>query len=164
MITSLNLTLKLKQDEETQATVKALQEGLFAKKLQPLIDKALRESEIVHFARVVVVHNQYIQVLTEFDGDRRTYTDFFFKALPDVFKAIFSLAENVPSWEELKDDPDKFSEISRLANIKPLGTSIYSDNDDGYVFMAQGEREVTAIREAVELTDQLKGIRDFIQS
>ena len=164
MITSLNLTLKLKQDEETQATVKALEEGLFAEKLQPQIDKALRESDMVHFARIVVVHNQYIQVLTEFDGDRRTYTDFFFKALPEVFKAIFSLAEGVPPWEELKDNSDKFAKISEEANIRPLGTSVYPDHDDGYVFMAQGERDVPSIREAIELTDQLKGIRDFIQS
>lgn len=168
MITSLNLTLQLKQDEETQKTVKALQEGLFAEKFQPAIDKALGDYDRVHFARVVVIENeniyQYIQVLTVFNGDRRTYTDFFLKELPDVFEAIFSLADGAPPWEELGSDPELFYEYSREANIKPLGNSLYAGNDDGYVFMAQGEMEVAEIREAIELTDNMKGIRDFLQS
>jgi hypothetical protein len=32
----------------------------------------LRGSRIVHYARVLVIDDQYIQVITEFDGDKRS--------------------------------------------------------------------------------------------
>ncbi len=54
----------------------------------------LRKSQIVHFARVLVIDNRYLQVITEYDGSHTDYTEFFRTALPDVFGMLFSLAEN----------------------------------------------------------------------
>jgi len=78
----------------------------FAATVQPLIDKALRDSQIVHFARVVVIDDTYIQILTEYDGDKKDYTEYFRKNLPAVFKAIFSLAEGLPPWDQINNTND----------------------------------------------------------
>jgi hypothetical protein len=71
MAHALNLTLPIKQDPETLAKLQHVK-AIFAKEIQPKIDEALRESEIVHFARVLVVHDKYLQVITEYDGGRRS--------------------------------------------------------------------------------------------
>ena len=81
MTYALNLTLKLKQDPASQAKLQQLKGG-FATKIQPAIDAALAKSEIVHYARVLIIEDKFIQVLTEFDGDKKVYTTFFLKALP----------------------------------------------------------------------------------
>ena len=133
MATALNMTMKLKQDPASQAKLKAMKEH-FEGDIQPAIDSALRESEIVHFARVLVIDDRYIQVITEFDGDAQVYTDFFREALPDVFKAIFELVEGAPPWDELKDDPDAFFEFSGKANVKSLGKGLNSGQ--GFLFSA----------------------------
>src|ERR687890_600355 len=56
MITALNMTVPLKQDPESQAKLQKLKE-VFADHIQPEIDRALRKSRIVHFARVLVIHD-----------------------------------------------------------------------------------------------------------
>ena len=163
MITALTLTLKLKQDDRTKATIQQLQESLFETQVQPKIDAALRRFKGVHFARVVLIEDQYLQVITEFDGDQRIYTDFFRRELGDVFQTIFSLADGAPPWDAI-DNEEAFFELAKSHNIRPLGKSVYEGNPDGYVFMAQHQRSVKDISESLNLSDQVKGVRDFIQS
>jgi hypothetical protein len=147
MATALNLTLPLKQDEESQKKLEHVK-AIFADNIQPLIDAALRKSERVHYARVVVIENKYIQVLTEFDGDKKDYTKFFLKELPGVFETIFSLVEGAPSWDELKDE-DRFYEVSKGLNAPSLGKK-EDDPDAGYLFSAFGNKTVKEIKAALD--------------
>jgi hypothetical protein len=138
MAHALNLTLPLKKDEKTRAILTQLPQ-IFAAELQPKIDAALRESQIVHYARLVVIGDQYVQILTEFDGDKRAYTDFFIEKLPDVFAKVFALVEGAPAWSEF--DPDSFFRFAKAHDIRPLGTG-----EDGYLFCAYGDATVREIR------------------
>ncbi len=142
MATALNMTMKLKQDAASQAKLAGLG-AVFAQKVQPAIDAALRQSQIVHYARVLVIDNQYIQVITEFDGDGVVYTEFFRKALPDVFKAIFELVEGAPAWDEL-NDRDAFHKFAQSKNVKALG-SHPTDPRQGYLFAAYPDLGVKQI-------------------
>ena len=143
MAHALNLTLKLKQDPETKATLATLKE-IFAAKVQPAIEKALRESQIVHFARVLVIDDQYIQVITEYDGDKQAYTEFFREKLPEVFKLVFGMAEGAPPWDQMSKD--KFYQFSRNRNIKALGVNDDpNEKDEGYLFSAYGNNAVAEI-------------------
>ena len=146
MITALNLTLPLKQDDESQKKLEHVK-AIFADQIQPKIDAALRESEHVYFARVLVIDNKYIQVLTEFDNDQGAYTRFFLDKLPDVFETIFSLVEGVPPWNQLKD-PDTFHEESKKRNAKSLGKKD-DDPEAGYLFSAFGIKTVKEIQAAL---------------
>lgn len=130
---ALNLTARLKQDPQAKAKLEGLKQT-FATHVQPAIEAALAKSKLVHFARVLVIDDLYIQVLTEFDGGKRAYTDFFLEALPDVFHAVFDLVEGAPPWEELKN-PDRFYEFTRHANLRALGTKA-DDPESGYLFAA----------------------------
>jgi hypothetical protein len=147
MATALNLTAPLKQDTETQQRLQRLA-AIFADQIQPTIDTVLAKSDIVHFARILVIDNKYIQVLTEFDGNPEDYANFFRKELPEVFQEIFSLVENAPPWDELKDNPDKFIEFSRNLDLRSLGTSPGGEEDRGYLFSAFGD---TTVRELKKL-------------
>jgi hypothetical protein len=142
MATALNLTAPLKQDAATKAKLQALQQN-FAAIVQPAIDQALRESKVVHFARVVVIEDKYIQVLTEFDGDSETYTEFFRVKLPGVFKAIFELVEGAPSWDEL-NDRETFFKFARAVHIRALGGDP-TNTQNGYLFSAYGDKKVAEI-------------------
>ncbi len=146
MTTALNFTLKLKQDALTQATLQHVK-AVFATTIQPEIDAALGESEIVHYARVLVIDDQFIQVLTEFDGDKKVYTTFFLKALPEVFKTIFSMGEGVPPWEELQDE-DRFYEVTKSLNVRSLGIKD-DDSDAGFLFQAYKNTTVKEIKAAL---------------
>lgn len=145
---ALNLTLRVKQDAETQERLKEIA-AKFTTELQPAIDKALRASKIVHFARVLVIDNLYLQVITEYDGDHREYTEFFRKELPKVFAELFSLAEGAPSAAAMSD-PDAFFEFSSKLQIRSLGesteglTGLHGDTE-GYLFSAYGGLEVKEI-------------------
>jgi hypothetical protein len=147
MAHALNLVLKLKQDPDSLKELNQLKID-FETKIQPAIDKALKESEIVHFARVLVIEDKYLLVITEYDGDHREYTDFFRKKLPEVFGKLFSLAEGAPSWEHL-DNENTFFNAAQSMNVKSLGRS----PDDlgaggtpaGYLFSAYRGREVKEI-------------------
>src|SRR6186713_803971 len=100
MTSALNLTLKIKQTPDTLAKLAKIK-AAFAHGLQQKIGQALGDSKIVHFARVLVIDDLYIQVLTEFDGPKKVYTEFFRQKLPDVFQAIFELAETPPTPAQL---------------------------------------------------------------
>jgi hypothetical protein len=110
MATALNMTMRLKQDSASREQLKLFKHN-FEIGGQPRIDEVLRRSRKVHFARVVVIDDAYVQVLTEFDGDARAYTDFFRGELPDVFGKIFELVEGAPDPRDL--DPDEFYAFRR---------------------------------------------------
>lgn len=147
MLTALNMTVPLKQDPQSQAKLQHLKD-IFADQIQPAIDEALRRSQIVHFARVLVIDDKYIQVLTEFDGDPMDYTEFFRRNLQPVFKFIFELADGVPPWDEVNNQ-DAFYEASKGFNIKALGRSTDGRDDQGWLFSYFGERTVREIEEAI---------------
>ena len=132
MITALNMTVPLKQDPESLAKLQKLKE-VFADHIQPEIDRALRKSKIVHFARVLVIHDRFLQVITEFDGDPEEYTEFFRRELPHVFKPIFELADGAPPWDDLNDQ-DTFFEASKHLNVKALGRSEDGREEQGWLF------------------------------
>jgi hypothetical protein len=146
MAHTLNLTLRIKQDAENLVKLEQFKSHFGA--LQGKIAAAMKKSRILHFARVVVIEDKYLQVLTEYDGDRKAYTEFFRKELPDVFKLVFSLAENAPKPEDL-DDPDLFFSFAKDADIHPLGTSLSPDPDDHFVFSAYGNLTVEQILTAL---------------
>ena len=147
MAHSLNLTLKIGQDAETQ---KKLAEFIqLFPTVQAQIATAMKKSQILHFARVVVIGTEYIQVLTEYDGDRKEYTEFFRQQLPQVFALVFGLAENAPPPSAL-EDPDAFFNFSKGLDIQPLGTSLSPDPQDHFVFSAYGDRTVKEILAALD--------------
>ncbi|MET1412483.1 hypothetical protein ABVF61_09465 [Roseibium sp. HPY-6] len=147
----LTLTLKIKQDPATLAQLEELKAN-FADQIQPKIEEALRKSKIVHFARVVVIgDNEYIQVITEYDGDHFEYTEFFRDALTPVFATIFSLADGVPD----VNDPAAFFEFSKNANYRTLGKSTdgatdMNGNQSGWLFSAYDHAEVRDILSALQ--------------
>jgi hypothetical protein len=146
MAHSLNLTIKIGQDAETQKNLTKFV-AIFPT-VQGKIADAMKKSKILHFARIVVIGNEYLQVLTEYDGDRREYTEFFRQQLPDVFQLVFALAEGAPPWSQLQD-PDAFFNFTKGLDIKPLGTSVSNDPDDRFVFSAYGDRTVKEILAAL---------------
>ena len=146
MITALNMTVPLKQDEESQKKLQRLK-AVFADHIQPEIDRALRKSGIVHFARVLVIHDKFLQVITEFDGDPEEYTEFFRRELPHVFKPIFELAEGAPPWDELNDQ-DTFFQASKHLNVKALGRSTDGREEQGWLF-SHFPKTVREIEEAL---------------
>jgi hypothetical protein len=144
---ALNLTLRIKQDPETLSKLQELK-AKFATDIQPAMDKALRDSKIVHFARVVVIDDKYLQVITEYDGDHKEYTEFFRVGLPQVFKALFSLAEGAPPFDDL--DQQSFFEVAAGTQRRSLGNSTdgltdQSEKVEGYLFSAYGSRTVKEI-------------------
>jgi len=147
MATALNFTVPLKQDQGSQESLAHLVAS-FGQEVQPAIDAALAGSQIVHFARIVVIDNKYLQVLTEFDGDPMDYTEFFRKQLGPVFRAIFALAEGAPPWEEL-NNPNAFYEYTRTLNLPSLGTSTVGNEGRGYLFSAVGDTTVRELRAAL---------------
>jgi hypothetical protein len=116
MTHALNLTLPIKQDPETLKKLQQL-EAIFPTMVQPKIEEALRKSRLVHFARVLVIDNKYIQVLTEYEGSHQEYTEFFRRELTPVFAAIFALADNMPD----VNDPNGFFNFAKEHNIRALG-------------------------------------------
>jgi hypothetical protein len=149
MTHALTLTLPIRQDAETQTRLRQLTE-IFEEKVQPAIEAALQQSHIVHFARVVVIDNKYIQVITEYEGPHQEYTEFFRRALTPVFAAIFSLAEGAPE----ANDTNAFWEYSKNHNIRSLGRSNggstdFNGNPAGWLFSAYGHRTVEQIQEAL---------------
>lgn len=203
MTRALNLTMPLKQDENTTGIVHLLLNGGFnvpASQLQavlklphsPLINRdgqvsdpsiqdriefEVKNSRRIHFLRVLIIpeslstgktHDEnaelvykspeppykFIQVLTEYEGTRPDYTDFFRKQLADVFALVFGLVEGVDEFiqggaaELVKDQPGipaentHFWKFSRQFNIHSLGRgeSHSADGDDnsseGYLFSA----------------------------
>jgi hypothetical protein len=154
MTHALNLTLPIKQDADTQAKLQNLVD-IFETQVQPAIESALQQSHIVHFARVVVIDNKYIQVITEYEGPHQEYTEFFRRALAPVFGAIFALAEGAPD----VNDTNAFWEYSKSHNIRSLGRSTsgstdFSGNPAGWLFSAYGARTVQEIQADIAKAEQ----------
>ena len=146
----LNLTLPIKQDQETLARLQHLK-GAFAEKVQPVIDAALRKSQLVHFARVLVIDDRYIQVITEYEGDHQAYTEFFRKELTPVFAQIFALAEGTPE----VGGTNAFWAYSMKHNVHSLGSATdgsldFSGKPAGWLFSAYDHRTVREIQEAIQ--------------
>ena len=148
MAHSLNLTLKIKQTPEVLKKLEEFKKAFPA--VQGKIAAAMAKSRILHYARVVVFpDNSYIQVLTEYDGDRRDYTEFFRRELTDVFALVFALAEDAPpaaDLQKLLSDPDAFFNFSKDKDYQPLGNSLLDDPEDRVVFSAYGTMTVKEIQ------------------
>jgi hypothetical protein len=147
MAHALNLTLPIKQDPETLAQLQELKK-VFADEIQPAIDEALRKSKIVHFARVLVIDDKYLMVITEYDGGPQEYTEFFRRSLPGVFKKLFSLAEGAPPFDGL--DSESFFKLAQHLDLPSLGRSKEGHksgdgSDKGYLFSAYDDRPVRDI-------------------
>jgi hypothetical protein len=99
----------------------------------------------VHFARVVVIDNKYIQVLTEFDGDPMQYTEFFRRELGPVFQAVsrWSMARRAGMSSTSRT---RSSRSPHDLNLKSLGTSENGNGDRGYLFSAFGDATVRDLK------------------
>jgi hypothetical protein len=145
MAHALTMTMPIGQSPENLERLQQLKAD-FKPKLQSQMDDALRESKMVHFARVVVIHDKYLQVITEYDGDPRVYTEFFRVALPEVFTALFSVVEGAPNFSDL--DQQSFAALTQKFQCYSLGDPLVEggNNDSaGYLFSAYGDREVKDI-------------------
>ncbi|MEG0799884.1 MAG: hypothetical protein RR184_09275 [Citrobacter sp.] len=144
---ALNMTMPLKQDAKSQEALEELKKN-FAGGIQQIISDALAKSEIVHFARILIIDNKYIQILTEYDGDKRDYALFFLKELPNVFESIFGLVEGAPLWTDLQKSADLFVETSKNFDLRALGTKV-DDDEAGWLFSALGNKTVEDIKKAL---------------
>jgi hypothetical protein len=150
MTHALNLTFPIKQDADTQAKLKQLADN-FAVQFQPAIEAALKKSRLVHFARIVVIDNKYIQVLTEYEGPHQEYNEFFRRECTPIFAAIFALAEGVPD----VSNTNAFFDFSRERNIRSLGNATdgstdFNGNPAGWLFSAYDFKNVDEIQAALE--------------
>lgn len=141
---ALNLAAPLKQDPESQQKIKGLVDN-FAGAVQPALDAALARSEIVHFARIVLIDDKYMMVITEFDGEPSQYAEFFRTELGPVFQNVFSVVEGAPTWEEL-NHPDTFFEYMETLDRPSVGTSTDANEGRGYLFSAYGDMTVREIK------------------
>lgn len=149
MTHGLNLTIPIKQDRDTLAALEELKR-IFPTQVQPLIQQALAKSKLVHFARVLVIDNKYIQVITEYEGTHQNYTEFFRRELTPVFAKIFALAEGAPD----VNDPNAFWEYSKGRQIRSLGNAAdgstdYDGNLAGWLFSAYNYATVEEIQTAL---------------
>lgn len=156
MTHALNLTLPIKQDAATLARLQELKR-VFASQVQEPIAKALRESKLVHFARVVVIDDKYIQVLTVYEGDHKEYTEFFRRALTPVFSTIFALADKAPD----VNDTAAFWSFAQEHNIRSLGDSTdgsttFDGKPAGWQFSAYGGKNVKQILPLVQGYDEAR--------
>jgi hypothetical protein len=150
MTHALNLTFPIKQDADTQAKLKQLADS-FAVAFQPAIEAALKKSRLVHFARIVVIDNKYIQVLTEYEGPHQEYNEFFRRECSPIFAAIFALTEGVPD----VSNTNAFFDFSRERNIRSLGNATdgstdFNGNPAGWLFSAYDFKNVEEIQAALE--------------
>jgi hypothetical protein len=150
MTHALNLTFPIKQDADTQAKLKQLADT-FAVQFQPAIEAALKKSRLVHFARINVIDNKYIQVLTEYEGPHQEYNEFFRRECSPIFAAIFALTEGVPD----VGNTNAFFEFSRDHNIRSLGNATdgstdFNGNAAGWLFSAYDFKNVEEIQAALD--------------
>lgn len=145
MTHALTLTLPIKQDPASQKKLAEL-DAIFADRVQPAIEVALKKSQLVHFARVDVIDNKYIQVITEYEGPHEEYTEFFRRELTPVFAAIFDLAADAPDVK----DPNAFWQYAKDHNVRTMGTSTSGSTTldgkpAGWLFSAYDGRDVRTI-------------------
>lgn len=148
MATALNLIFPLRQDTDSQQRLQQIARD-FSDQIQPAVDAALSAVETVHYARVVVVDNRYIEILTEFDGEAFAYAEFFRQETGQLFQLVFSIVEGAPPWEEL-DNPNSFFEYVNGHNLNSLGTATVGNEGRGYLFSAYGDATVREIRTALD--------------
>jgi hypothetical protein len=132
----LNLTLPLKQDAASQAKLKQFAEQ-FPTAFLPKVLEVLKQSQMVHYCRFVVIENKYLQVLTEYDTDFRTYTDFFAAHLHDFFGLLFALVEGAPD-TSLANDRETVYQFIKKYDLPCFG---------GKAFSAFGELTVKEIQQ-----------------
>ena len=117
----MTLTLPIKQDPATQP--KWLLGASFTERSSR--DRGgLKKSRIVQFARVVVIENKYVQVITEYEGPHQEYTEFFRRELTPVFGAIFELADGAPDVRH-----ECVLRILEEHNVRSLGASTSGSTD-----------------------------------
>ena len=148
MAHALNLFVPILQDPDSLKLL-ADMEAQFATTDQGEIEKAARESEIIHFLRVLILDRKYFVVLTEYDGGHKEYAEFFRESLPDLFKNIFTLSHGPGAWDQLNDEK-AFYDASKMLQQRSLGMTLYGDTDpagepEGYLFHAYGHRTVKEI-------------------
>jgi hypothetical protein len=148
---ALNMTIPIRQDAATLQKLRDFERD-FATKYQAKMDQALRDSKLVHYARVVNINDKMLMVITEYDGDHKGYTEFFRRALPELFAAIFDLAE-APPFGEL--DQNKFFQVSKSLQHRSVGESVDGSTDgaggsEGYLFSAYDHRSVKEILAAMQ--------------
>jgi hypothetical protein len=146
----LNLTLPLKQDPESLARLQALK-AAFETRVQPVIEAALKKSQLVHFARVLVIGDKYIQVITEYEGDHQAYTEFFRRELTPIFDQIFAIADV----EADVTDTNSFWKAAKQCNVHSLGRATdgakdFDGNPAGWLFSAYDHRTVRDVQEAIQ--------------
>jgi hypothetical protein len=134
----LNVTLPLKQDAASQAKIKVLA-GRFATDFWPKVRQVLADSEMVHYARFVVIGDppRYIQILTEYDTDFRVYTDYFADNLKDFFGTVFDVIEGAPPVGTTLTR-DQVYELVNHFDLPCLG---------GVAFSAIGDRTVKEVKQ-----------------
>jgi len=114
----LNLTLPIKQDDQSQAEIRSFA-SQFGDTAQPITNQIMRQSRDVHHARAVVIEYQgkvlFLQVITEYDSDFKIYTKWFAAKLPDFFAALFHFVPDGLTLDEIKD-PDKLDD--KYHNVK----------------------------------------------
>jgi hypothetical protein len=137
----LNLTLPLKQDADSQAKLKQFA-GQFATASLPRVMEVLKESRMVHYCRFTVIDGKYLQVLTEYDTDFRTYTDFFAARLHDFFGTLFSLVEGAPD-ATLATDRETVYQFIKKYDLPNFG---------GKAFSAYGPLTVKEIQQKFGIT------------
>ena len=120
----LNLTLPLKQDAASQAKLKEFA-SKFKTDFLPSVWEVLKESRMVHYARFVVIDNKYLQVLTEYDTDFRTYSDFFATRLHPFFATLFTLVEGAPD-ATLASDRETVYQFIKKYDLPNLGDEAFS--------------------------------------
>ncbi|MBR0880675.1 hypothetical protein ABIF65_002965 [Bradyrhizobium japonicum] len=153
MAHALNLVIPIGQDQHTQAKLRAL-ENAFSETFQPLMDKAFRDSSVIHFARVFVIDDKYLVLVAEYDGPSQDYVNLFRRALGSVFRELFSMIDGRHG-DDVLNGPNALSEFVRLYNQRSLGVSVDGHTDimgnlDGYLFSAYADRKVTEISSKLE--------------
>jgi hypothetical protein len=136
----LNATLPLKQDPDSQANLKVFADE-FATKWLPKVWDVLNKSQMVHYARFVVIDNKYLQILTEYDTDFITYSKFFAENLGDFFRAVFTLVEGAPAAGTVD-----------LMTIFELIKKLDRPNVGGLAFSAIGPRTVKEVQQKFGIT------------
>ncbi len=132
----LNLSLELKSPLMMPALMLAIQA------VQKRTFEALQELHFVHFARFLPTRdNQFLLVVTEFDGDLEPYVMDFAASISDVFSAILMFVKDAPPLP-VHAHPDEFWAFIQKNN-KVLGVDpwpVYSSYPQKTVLDINGPR------------------------
>ena len=121
----LNATLPLKQDAASQAKIKAFA-AQFATAFWPKVSQVLHDSHMVYYARFTITSdNRWLQILTEYDTDFQTYSNYFADNLKDFFGEVFSVVEGAPSASDA-GNRDVFFKWIKAHDLDCLGKVYFS--------------------------------------